>query len=165
MGLSGVGKTRLALEAAARLHDAGLPVLWHAAPGAVADSLPADDDPLAAPTADCAAFLHGEGPTDAVPAELTGLLGDRAALLVLDGADTARLDFQRLGRLLRELPGLRLLVTADRPWDVPGERLFLLAPWRHRPRSAVPAPTPPPPGSSSTGSAASAPTSSPTTGP
>ncbi|WP_260607092.1 ABC transporter ATP-binding protein, partial [Streptomyces sp. WAC08241] len=42
--LSGVGKTRLALEAAARLHDAGLPVLWHAAPGAVADSLPAAAD-------------------------------------------------------------------------------------------------------------------------
>ncbi|MFJ3499224.1 MULTISPECIES: helix-turn-helix domain-containing protein [unclassified Streptomyces] len=128
VGLSGVGKTRLTLEAAARLHDAGLPVLWHTAPGAVADCLPADDDPLAAPIADCAGFLHGDGPSDTVPAALTGLLGDRAALLVLDGADTGRLDFQRLSRLLRELPGLRLLVTADTPWNVPGERLFLLAP-------------------------------------
>ncbi|MFF0476883.1 helix-turn-helix domain-containing protein [Streptomyces sp. NPDC004284] len=128
VGLSGVGKTRLALEAAARLHDTGFPVLWHTAPGAVADCLPAPDDQLAALTADCAAFLHGDGrPEDLLP-ELTGALGDRAVLLVLDGADTARLDFHRLSRLLRELPGLRLLVTADEPWDVPGERLFLLSP-------------------------------------
>ncbi|MFI1660241.1 helix-turn-helix domain-containing protein [Streptomyces sp. NPDC020472] len=128
VGLSGVGKTRLALETAARLHDAGFPVLWHTAPGAVADCLPACDGRLAALTADCAAFLHGEGRTDDLAPELAGALGDRAVLLVLDGVDTALLDFHRLSRLLRELPGLRLLVTADEPWDVPGERLFLLSP-------------------------------------
>ncbi|MEU4101440.1 helix-turn-helix domain-containing protein [Streptomyces tanashiensis] len=128
VGLSGVGKTRLALEAAARLHDAGFPVLWHTAPGAVADCLPACDEQPAALTADCVAFLHGHGRTDDLLPELTGALGDRAVLLVLDGVDTARLDFPRLSRLLRELPGLRLLVTADEPWNVPGERLFLLSP-------------------------------------
>ncbi|GGV19517.1 XRE family transcriptional regulator [Streptomyces litmocidini] len=128
VGLSGVGKTRLALEAAARLHDAGFPVLWHTAPGAVADCLPACDGRLAALTADCAAFLHGDGRADDLAPELSGALGDRAVLLVLDGVDTALLDFHRLSRLLRELPGLRLLVTADEPWNVPGERLFLLSP-------------------------------------
>ncbi|MFF4173906.1 helix-turn-helix domain-containing protein [Streptomyces sp. NPDC001744] len=128
VGLSGVGKTRLALEAAAGLHAAGFPVLWHTAPGAVADCLPADDDPLGVPAAECAGFLRGDGPAESVPPALTGLLGDREALLVLDGADTGTLDFHRLGRLLRELPGLRLLVTSDTPWNVPGERLFLLAP-------------------------------------
>ncbi len=156
VGLSGVGKTRLALETAARLHDAGLPVLWHTAPGAASDCLPHDGDPLAAT---CAAHLrlpdrpaapphapdsgtrHPYGPDAAAgtpdrsggpdaqpPAELLAALGDRDALLVLDGADCARLDSVRLSRLLRELPGLRVLVTADTPWDVPGERLFLLAP-------------------------------------
>ncbi|MEU1225704.1 helix-turn-helix domain-containing protein [Streptomyces sp. NPDC005828] len=128
VGLSGVGKTRVALEAAARLYDAGLPVLWHTAPDAVADCLPSCDGRPAALTADCAAFLHGDGHADDLLPELAGALGDRAALLVLDGVDTALLDFQRLSRLLRELPGLRLLVTADEPWNVPGERLFLLSP-------------------------------------
>ncbi|MFC9394291.1 helix-turn-helix domain-containing protein [Streptomyces sp. NPDC057027] len=128
VGLSGVGKTRVALEAAARLYDAGLPVLWHTAPGAVADCLPSCDGRPAALTADCASFLHGDGHADDLLPELAGALGDRAALLVLDGVDTALLDFQRLSRLLRELPGLRLLVTADEPWNVPGERLFLLSP-------------------------------------
>ncbi|WP_282697744.1 helix-turn-helix domain-containing protein [Streptomyces sp. CC208A] len=212
VGLSGVGKTRLALEAATRLHDTGIPVLWHTAPGAASDCLPPDDDPLATLTTTCAAYLHGpadpardtgsgpttrrphtpgsatnqphaseatarspyapgsaelrpyasepairspytSGPTvdrsytsgpahpyglstthgpaeehEQPPAELLATVGDRDVLLVLDGVDTPRLDFQRLGRLLRELPGLRLLVTADTPWNVPGERLFLLAP-------------------------------------
>ncbi|MFC9592349.1 helix-turn-helix domain-containing protein [Streptomyces sp. NPDC056944] len=128
VGLSGVGKTRLALEAAARLHAAGFPVLWHTAPGAVSDSLPACDDRSAALTADCAAFLHGEGEADDLAPALSGALGDRPVLLVLDGVDPAVLDFHRLTRLLRELPGLRLLVTADAPWNVPGERLFLLSP-------------------------------------
>ncbi|MFF6887884.1 AAA family ATPase [Streptomyces sp. NPDC012421] len=183
VGLSGVGKTRLALETAARLHDAGLPVLWYTAPGAASDCLPADGDPLAALVTACAAHLHlpdhpaappqdaetGTGPSHVPgpsyvaetsyvpelasvpgpssgreaadrspygsgdrdgqpPAELLAALGDRDALLVLDGVDCARLDFARLSRLLRELPGLRVLVTADTPWNVPGERLFLLAP-------------------------------------
>ncbi|MCX5394685.1 helix-turn-helix transcriptional regulator [Streptomyces sp. NBC_00094] len=203
VGLSGVGKTRLALETAARLHESGFPVLWYTAPGAVTDCLPAaDEDPLADLVADCAAYLqgaaaytdathphgagasgpyaeaartsgvgaspayadaaylqgagpsaasgatdpygpaHGHRPGGAAaaspsspsssgelpPVALAAALGDREALLVLDGVDTARLDFGRLTRLRRELPGLRLLLTADTPWNVPGERLFLLAP-------------------------------------
>ncbi|MFE2562148.1 helix-turn-helix domain-containing protein [Streptomyces sp. NPDC059352] len=251
VGLSGVGKTRLALETAARLHESGFPVLWHTAPGAVTDCLPAaDEDPLADLVADCAAYLQGAGasaayadaahahgagasaayadaahaqgvgasaayadaahahgagasaayadaahaqgvgasaayadaahphgagasaayadaahphgagasatyaatdpygpahgyrpgggasPSSASPSSsgelppvaLAAALGDREALLVLDGVDTARFDFGRLTRLRRELPGLRLLLTADTPWNVPGERLFLLAP-------------------------------------
>ncbi|WP_405860257.1 helix-turn-helix domain-containing protein [Streptomyces sp. NBC_00090] len=159
VGLSGVGKTRLALETAARLHESGFPVLWHTAPGAVTDCLPAaDEDPLADLVADCAAYLQGAGASAAYaatdpygpahghrpggasssaspsssgelpPVALAAALGDREALLVLDGVDTARFDFGRLTRLRRELPGLRLLLTADTPWNVPGERLFLLAP-------------------------------------
>ncbi|MER8041391.1 helix-turn-helix transcriptional regulator [Streptomyces sp. NPDC094032] len=175
VGLSGVGKTRLALETAARLHGSGFPVLWHTAPDAVTDCLPAaDEDPLAEVVAECAAYLQGAGAyaagaaadayaaispyaspspyapsdghrpapghrpgpaapassfsSDLPPVSLAAVLGDRDALLVLDGVDPARLDFGRLTRLRRELPGLRLLLTADTPWNVPGERLFLLAP-------------------------------------
>lgn len=140
VGLSGVGKTRLALEAAARLHDAGLAVLWHAAPDSVAEFLPAGDDPFTALTADCADFLRGEGDrdgnaghhdhgrADGLPARLADLLAGQGALLVLDGVETGLLDGHRLSRLLREFPGVRVLVTAEEPWNVPCERLFLLSP-------------------------------------
>ncbi|EST38316.1 hypothetical protein N566_08130 [Streptomycetaceae bacterium MP113-05] len=128
VGLSGVGKTRLALEVASRLYEGGFPVLWHAAPDAVADVLPAGDDPFAALTADCADFLHGDGQANGLPPRLADLLDGRGVLLVLDGADTGLLDFRRLSRLLRGFPGLRVLVTAEKPWNVPCERLFLLSP-------------------------------------
>ncbi|MET4926010.1 helix-turn-helix domain-containing protein [Streptomyces sp. PSRA5] len=128
VGLSGVGKTRLALEAASRLHDAGFPVLWHTAPDSTADFLPAGDDPFTALTADCADFLHGDGRPDGLPARLADLLAGQGALLVLDGVDTGPLDGHRLSRLFREFPGVRVLVTAEEPWNVPCERLFLLSP-------------------------------------
>ncbi|MEV5654030.1 helix-turn-helix domain-containing protein [Streptomyces sp. NPDC052291] len=136
VGLSGVGKTRLVLEAAARLYDAGLPVLWHYGDGATADCLRADDDPLPRLADACARFLRGGGePEELLPElseALTSLNGEPAeggsAVLVLDGVDTAALDFGRLSRLLRAFPGLRLLITGERPWNVPGERLFLLSP-------------------------------------
>ncbi|MDT0490190.1 AAA family ATPase [Streptomyces griseus] len=163
VGLSGMGKTRVALEAAARLHEAGLSVLWHTAPGPVPDFLPAEDDSFTALTGECAAYLHGGGQTGErstrtgelpqragelpaqngelspwtgeslartgeLPARLADLAGSRGILLVLDGVDTGLLDGHRLNRLLRDVPGLRVLVTAEEPWDVPCERLFLLSP-------------------------------------
>lgn len=128
VGLSGVGKTRLALETAAQLHDAGFTVLWHTAPGAVADCLPGDDDAGTALAADCADYLRGDGCADDLPPSPVAGPQDRGPLLVLDGVDTADLVFPRLARLQREYPGLRLLLTAAEPWNVPGERLFLVSP-------------------------------------
>ncbi|MFE7759301.1 helix-turn-helix domain-containing protein [Streptomyces sp. NPDC057429] len=129
LGLSGVGKTRVALEAASQLHAAGFPVLWHTAPDSgSADFLPADDAPSTALTAECADFLHGGGQTDGLPARLANLAGGSGILLVLDGVDTGLLDGHRLNRLLRDVPGARLLLTAEEPWNVPCERLFLLSP-------------------------------------
>ncbi|MGW1469505.1 helix-turn-helix domain-containing protein [Streptomyces sp. NPDC002308] len=131
VGLSGVGKTRLALEAAARLHDAGLPVLWHSGDGAAADCLGAGDDPLPRLADACARFLGGGGEAGNPLTELADVveaIGGQGTVLVLDGVDTGALDFGRLSRLLREFPGLRLLITGERPWNVPGERLFLLSP-------------------------------------
>lgn len=131
VGLSGVGKTRLALEAAARLHQAGLPVLWHSGDEATADCLRADDDPLPRLADGCARFLRGDGEAGDLPPELAdvvGAIGGPGTVLVLDDVDTSGLDFGRLSRLLREFPVLRLLITGERPWSVPGERLFLLSP-------------------------------------
>ncbi|MFD9532588.1 helix-turn-helix domain-containing protein [Streptomyces sp. NPDC060010] len=147
VGLAGVGKTRLALEVADRLHRAGTPVLWHAFPGATADYLTCGEGTVAARVAATAARLwaapdpasavraaHGPGGGGGDPegaeavSALAELLGDRAALLVLDGAPADPPRFGLLTALLRACPGLRLLVTSDRPWEMPGERIFLLSP-------------------------------------
>ncbi|MCX4696216.1 helix-turn-helix domain-containing protein [Streptomyces sp. NBC_01408] len=134
VGLTGVGKTRLALEVAARLHATGLPVLWHAFPGATADHLGcAGGEPaarVAAAVAELCAVAAGRpGEVPGTAADrLAELLADQPALLVLDGAPAGPPRFDRLTGLLRACPGLRLLVTSDQPWEVPGERIFLLSP-------------------------------------
>ncbi|MFH8800958.1 helix-turn-helix domain-containing protein [Streptomyces sp. NPDC017936] len=128
VGLSGVGKTRLALEVAARLHgEAGLPVLWYAWPGAPAEyRADRDAEEFAGCVEALVRYLFGTADDD--PAPFLELIGDRPAVLVIDGVIAQRPHEGRLARLLRECPGLRLLVTCDRPWDTPGERAFLLTP-------------------------------------
>jgi hypothetical protein len=151
VGLTGVGKTRLSLAVAERLHGAGLPVLWHAFPGHRGEYLAPGDTPLTAPLAALAGDLfaqHAPGTgtqgidppgTDAHGADTRGtgtpavaalaeLVGDGPALLVLDGAPASPPGVGRLTALLRSCPGLRLLVTSDAAWGVPGERIFLLSP-------------------------------------
>ncbi|WP_328917399.1 MULTISPECIES: helix-turn-helix domain-containing protein [unclassified Streptomyces] len=135
VGLSGVGKSRLALEVADRLHGEGLPVLWFAFPGAAPDYLSSMESGLSALVSGCVADLYGPGPLSVGAGAgsggvdvLTELVGERQVLLVLDGAPAEPPRPERLSRLLRDCPGLRMLVTGDRPWDVPGERTFLLGP-------------------------------------
>ncbi|MFD3694547.1 helix-turn-helix domain-containing protein [Streptomyces sp. NPDC058646] len=133
VGLTGVGKTRLALEVAARLHATGTPVLWHAFPGAAADYLGcAGGDAAALVAAAVAELCTGEpgepGETPGAAGLLAELLGEQPALLVLDGAPAGPPRPDRLTGLLRACPGLRLLVTSEQPWEVPGERIFLLSP-------------------------------------
>ncbi|WP_329200261.1 MULTISPECIES: helix-turn-helix domain-containing protein [unclassified Streptomyces] len=139
VGLTGMGKTRLALEVADRLHATGMPVLWHAFRGASADHLGPDEGPWSARVAAAVSALCSTAPDgiagiagiagggDAM-AGLAELLGEQPALLVLDGAPAGPPRFERLTGLLRSCPGLRLLVTSDQPWRIPGERIFLLSP-------------------------------------
>ncbi|MFD7032529.1 helix-turn-helix domain-containing protein [Streptomyces sp. NPDC059917] len=151
VGLTGVGKTRLALEVAGRLHGEGMPVLWFAFPGRPTDYLPSADGELTVRVGAAVVELYDADPADgtrpggagpgavgpgAVVSRaplgadegLAGLLGDRPALLVLDGAPPGAPGAERLTRLLRDCPGLRLLVTSEQPWEAPGERIFLLSP-------------------------------------
>ncbi|MGB3438857.1 MAG: helix-turn-helix domain-containing protein [Actinophytocola sp.] len=125
-GLPGVGRTRLAAAVAADLHRTGMPVLWVTAPHA--------DGPLGQPVrdprlADVVGALGAALFDPAAPApSLAAFLGDRDTLLVLDGVGTVRPRADVLLGLLGDCPRLRVLVTADGPCGLPGERPFLLAP-------------------------------------
>ncbi|MEV4949399.1 helix-turn-helix domain-containing protein [Streptomyces sp. NPDC053755] len=127
-GLPGVGKTRVALAVARSLHGSGMPVLWHAFPGAAREYLPTAAGPWTDLTERLVAGLYGSGSDASGPEPAGGLLGEGPVLLVLDGAPAGAPRFDRLTRLQHEVPGLRLLVTSDEPWQAPGERLFLLCP-------------------------------------
>ncbi|MER5882969.1 helix-turn-helix domain-containing protein [Streptomyces sp. NPDC001941] len=132
VGLAGSGKTRLALAVAERLHGKGLPVLWHAFPGSPAEYLSCHDRELTDRLTALVAHLFGFGPgpdgsAAGDAAALAELLGEAPALLVLDGSPSVAPRVDRLTGLLRACPGLRVLVTSDAPWGVPGERIFLLS--------------------------------------
>ncbi|WP_117213443.1 helix-turn-helix domain-containing protein [Allorhizocola rhizosphaerae] len=133
VGLSGVGKTRLALEVANRLHtNEHLPVLWFTFPGApVEHRFTAASERFSHLVRSCVSELLVPHPTgedhDGFTA-FTELVGDRPALLVVDGAWALEPRGDKLALLLQDCPQLRLLVTSERPWEVQGERVFLLAP-------------------------------------
>ncbi|NJP66447.1 XRE family transcriptional regulator [Streptomyces sp. ventii] len=136
VGLPGAGKTSLALEVARRLHrEERLPVLWFARSPRAGSGTP--DSPRSGTGRllhDCVTGLFTDG-TAAAPGTgdsdaptLAEHLGDQVVLLVIDGASGRSVHPERLARLLRDCPGLRVLVTSDDPWHVPGERVFLLTP-------------------------------------
>ncbi|WP_258037114.1 MULTISPECIES: helix-turn-helix domain-containing protein [unclassified Streptomyces] len=137
VGLAGSGKTRLALEVAGLLHrEERLPVLWFAFPSQSggSDYVTSAETALAEVLHRCVAGLLGDtGPSPADPCgedgpTLAEYLGDQPAVLVVDGAPGSPTRPERLARLLRDCPGLRLLVTSEEPWQLPGERVFLLTP-------------------------------------
>ncbi|MFD4906778.1 helix-turn-helix domain-containing protein [Kitasatospora purpeofusca] len=102
-GLGGVGKTRLVLEVARRLHlTARWSVRWI--------------DWARQP---------GMGPERR--ADLVGAIGARPTLLVLDGAD-AGVETALLDELFQRCPGLSVLITARVPQPLPGGQVVPLAP-------------------------------------
>ncbi|MEO3810562.1 helix-turn-helix domain-containing protein [Sphaerisporangium sp. B11E5] len=130
VGLSGVGKTRVALEVAAQLHrEPQLPVLWHSSAGAAADYLATGDQAVTARLRSWVGRLYGQDASGSATGDLLEeLLGGGPALLVIDGAPAASPSWKEFSRLLRNCPGLRLLITSEQPWGVPGERVFLVQP-------------------------------------
>ncbi|MEY9862093.1 transcriptional regulator with XRE-family HTH domain [Catenulispora sp. GAS73] len=146
VGLAGVGKTRLAVEVAGLLYrQAALPVLWFAFPGAGEDEYryPAAPDGLAELVRAGVDGLFGADRAEARltrafgeafprvnpdPDALAGALApDRPALLVVDGTTRAP-HADRAARLLRLLPELRILITAEGPTGLPGTRIHTVHP-------------------------------------
>ncbi|MEV8589000.1 helix-turn-helix domain-containing protein [Streptomyces sp. NPDC051180] len=135
VGLAGVGKTRLAQEAALALHSRDrTPVVW------------VDMDEAAPPVAGPAAArsprsaLAGWARSVALGGrgldELASVIGGRATLLVLDGHDGAPHLAAPLLELLHACDRLKVLITTREPHRTPGNRLLPLGPL------PVPAPAP-----------------------
>ncbi|WP_229399739.1 BTAD domain-containing putative transcriptional regulator [Micromonospora okii] len=120
VGPGGVGKTRLAIEAAGRLDGrvrlVELASLAHGSdvPQAVLSALGLRDAGLRAPAE------AGRSPTD----RLVAALAERRLLLVLDNCEHVVADAARLvARLLSACPALRVLTTSREPLGLPGEAL------------------------------------------
>jgi hypothetical protein len=127
-GLSGVGKTMVALELAGALHRSrGFPVLWSSAADVRTPyHTPNRSDQLSALIRTGIGGLFTA--SDAGVGELDGLIGQRPTLLVLDGYDPAAVRMDRVIDLLQACRGLRVLATAPAPFEVHGERVFPLLP-------------------------------------
>jgi hypothetical protein len=88
------------------------------------------DDALATLVRDCVQDLFAPaGPerTRAVT-DLAELVAGRPTLLVVDGIGTRRPRTDRIGLLLRDSSGLRVLVTSAPPCELPDEWTFLVSP-------------------------------------
>jgi predicted ATPase len=125
-GPGGVGKSRLALRAAARVQDRFRDGVW-----VVELSALRDPELLEQAVADALRMPdHTTRPAgQALTEHLAEHLADRELLLVLDGFDRLHDRCAALvARLLRHAPGLRVLAAGRRPLGLTGERLLPLAP-------------------------------------
>ncbi|NUW43516.1 AfsR/SARP family transcriptional regulator [Nonomuraea rhodomycinica] len=120
-GPGGVGKTRLALEAArARTGPEEFP------DGVWLVELAGAGDVAEAVAAVLGVRDDGAGP---LPPRLARALAGKRALLVLDNCEHVVADAAGLvARLLKAAPGLRALATSQEPLGVTGERLLSVAP-------------------------------------
>lgn len=121
-GVGGLGKTSLALQAAAECLDDYPDGLWFV------DLAPLTEAALVAPTAAAALGLREEPGRDLVDT-LTAYLRDRRLLLILDNCEHLIEACAALaGRLLRHCPKLRILATSREALNVDGEMLWRVPP-------------------------------------
>ncbi|WUN35696.1 helix-turn-helix domain-containing protein [Kitasatospora sp. NBC_00315] len=133
VGVSGVGSSRLALEASCVLRDElGWPVLWldarhlsPAEPSGIGWEVP-EPPPL---LRQVVRILTGRAEHAAGAwAEVLPLLGVGNSVLVLDGLIRGQVPGDRLTELLQRCPGLRVVTTGLEPIAVQGEQVLALAP-------------------------------------
>ncbi|GDY28880.1 ATP-binding protein [Gandjariella thermophila] len=121
VGFGGVGKTRLAIQVAAKVGRAFPDGRWFVALDSVGDPT------LVPETVASALGLHDQAvdPTT----RLTEFLADKQALLVLDNCEhLAQACADLVGHLLAHAPGLRILATSRRLLHTPGEQSLAVPP-------------------------------------
>jgi predicted ATPase/class 3 adenylate cyclase len=118
-GPGGVGKTRLALAAAAALHETFLDGVYFVPLAAVRDA-----DVMWKVIAD-SLDASGDGPIADV---VTGHVRDRRSLLVLDNLEQLAGAADVVATLLGATPQLVVLATSRRPLHLPGERELAVPP-------------------------------------
>lgn len=141
-GAGGVGKTRLAIEVAARLHADFVDGVWFV-------DLASLSDPTCIPQRILDLWRVPEQPEYSPVATLTAYLGSKQALLVLDNCEHVIGACAELAEtLLRDCPGVSVLATSrealniegETPWRVPSLTRPPAHPWRER--ASGPAPSP-----------------------
>ncbi len=117
-GPGGIGKSRLALQAAVGAVDGAGGGVW------LVELAPVAEPELVARTA-AAALGVREGPGRPVLEALAGAIGDRDLLLVLDNAEHVLGAVAELaGAVIRSCPRACLLVTSREPLGISGEHVF-----------------------------------------
>ncbi len=126
-GPGGAGKTRLAIEASARLADHMPDGVWFVPLAPVGDALDVPQAVLSAIGAPEAMWVADADPVRVVVPQLDRLadmLATRQLVLVLDNCEHLIGAVARLaGRVLAEAPGVRILATSREPLGVTGEVL------------------------------------------
>ncbi|MFZ3498447.1 ATP-binding protein [Streptomyces sp. 5.8] len=122
-GPGGVGKTRLALAAAARLEEAYPDGVWFV------ELAGAQGASVAEAVAAAIGMREDDAAGGSVEDRLAEALRRRAALLVLDNCEHVLPAAAALAeRLLRRAPGLRVLATSQEPLALSGEVIEAVAP-------------------------------------
>ena len=121
-GVGGVGKTRLAVEAAGQVRHAFPDGMWMADLSAVAD-------PSQVPQAVVNALGIIDQSTRPAAEKITGHLADAVALIVLDNCEhLADACAALVSRLLSQTRSVRVLATSRRPLGITGEHLLTVPP-------------------------------------
>ena len=121
IGPGGVGKTRLALELARAIADAGGTRVFFV-------PLAAIRDPAFVESAIAEAFGLVDVTVRDLPSRVHGACGSRPTLLVLDNFEHVLDVAPRVAELLTSAPLLRLVVTSRAPLRVRGEREYVVGP-------------------------------------
>src|SRR5215212_9468088 len=119
-GAGGVGKTRVALQAAADVLEAFPDGVWFV-------DLSVLDDPALVSSA-IADVLGVREEGSGLPARLASVLGGQRLLLVLDNFERVVDATQMVSDLLAQVPGMQVLVTSRTPLRAYGEHEYPLAP-------------------------------------
>ncbi len=131
-GLSGVGKTRLALEVASTMHNTADTDVWwmsmSADPDAVTDGRPAPQGCIPRSAVIRARSAELLQTAQHHPHDINDLINGRDTVIFLDAIESLGTGQEWIGRLLGACPSLKIVGTIREPMDLSGEWILPLEP-------------------------------------